>query len=473
MSIRSTRRELLSYLGAGTFLVAAPKFVMAVEPDPWERARNIARTVKAPEFPARDFLVTEFGAKGDGMTKNTAAFAAAIEACVQAGGGRVVVPEGQFLTGAIRLKSNVNLHVTENATILFSTDPADYPIVFTRWEGTECMNYSSLVYAHKEKNVAITGKGTLDGQASSEHWWWMKGRTAFGWHTGMPNQAKSRAALFKMAEDGVPVEQRVFGDGHYLRPPLLQPYDCENVLIEGVKLRRSPFWHIHPVLCRNIIVRGVDIFSHGPNTDGCDPESCSAMIIEDTVFDTGDDCIAVDSGRDADGRRVGVASRDILIRNCEMKAGHGGIGIGSVIAGGAHHVFAENCRLDSPDLMYALRFKNNAARGGLLEHFYYRDIQVGQVSKAVINCDFNYEEGADGKFKPILRNIRIERLKVTQAKQVMDSQGLPGSPVSDIELIDCQFDGVTEPSILKFTERLTLKNVSVNGQKASSLEAAR
>lgn len=466
MLIKPSRRDLLRYAGAGAAVAAMPAF--AAIADPWDRAADIARMVKPPSFPARDFDITTYGAKGDRTTLNTDAIAKAIEACAAAGGGRVVVPAGVFLTGAVHLKSGVNLHVTDGATLLFSTDPAHYPIVFTRWEGIELMNYSPLIYAYKQKNIAITGSGTLDGQGSAEHWWAWKGpwrgTVPYGWKEGMPDQRKSRAMLFQMAEDRLPVEKRVFGDGHYLRPPMIQPYDCENVLIEGVKIRRSPFWNVHPVLCRNTIIRGIDVYGHGPNNDGIDPESVDMMLIEKCQFDTGDDCIAVNSGRNEDGRRLATPSQNILIRDCRMKEGHGGVVVGSQISGGARWVFAERCLMDSPDLWYAIRFKNNALRGGLLENFYYRDIEVGTVSRAAVTCDFNYEEGANGKFVPRLRNVVIERLHATNALRVIDSQGLPGAPVTDIMLKDCRFDGVREASIIKHTERLILQNVQVNGK---------
>lgn len=472
MLITPSRRDLLRYAGAGAALSMLPRTARA-SADPWSRAADIARSVRAPVFPARDFDITSFGAKGDGKTLNTDAIAKAIAACNAAGGGRVVVPAGRFLTGAVHLKSNVNLHLTAGATLLFSTDPAQYPIVFTRWEGIECMNYSPFVYARKQKNIAITGAGTLDGQGSAQHWWAWKGpwggTVDHGWREGMPDQRKARAVLFQMAEDRVPVEKRVFGPGSYLRPAFVQPYDCENVLIEGVKLRGSPFWQIHPVLCRNLIVRGVDVLGHGPNNDGCDPESVDGALIEHCIFDTGDDCIAVNSGRNEDGRRLATPAQNILIRDCRMKEGHGGVVVGSQISGGARWVFAERCVMDSPDLWYAIRFKNNALRGGLLENFHYRDIQVGEVAKAAVTCDFNYEEGADGPFVPTLRNVVIERLHAKSAARVLDSQGLPGAPVTDITLRDCSFEGVRAPSILQHTERLALENVRVNGRIVDTL----
>ncbi|WP_116089675.1 glycoside hydrolase family 28 protein [Sphingomonas crusticola] len=445
----------------------------AAAPDPWDHAAAVLRGLRTPRFPARSFDIRKFGAVGDGATLNSAAIARAVAACVAAGGGRVLVPPGRFLTGAVHLASDVELHLDRAATLLFSTNPADYPLVFTRWEGIELINYSPLVYAYKARNVAVTGQGTLDGQASASAWWSWKGpwrgTVDHGWREGMPDQRPARARLFDLAERNVPPEKRVFGDGAYLRPAFVQPYLCENVLIEGVRLRGAPFWQLHPVLCRNVIVRNVDIMGHGPNNDGCDPESVGGMVIENCTFDTGDDCIAINSGRNADGRRVARPSEDIVIRNCRMREGHGGITVGSQISGGVRRIFAEHCILDSPNLDYAIRFKNNALRGGLLEHFYYRDISVGHVAKAAIACDFNYEEGANGRFVPRLRDIVVERLHARHANRVLDSQGLPGAPVTGITLRDCRFDGVRAPSIVRNTEGLVLDNVSVNGATVRTL----
>lgn len=464
MAVHISRRILV---GAALGCVIARPALAAGKP--WNRASAIVKHLRAPVFQNRVFDIIDYGGVGDGKTLNTDAIARAIDACHAAGGGRVVIPAGKFLTGAVRLRSRIDLHVAEGGTLLFSPDPAHYPNVLTRWEGVEVMNHSPLIYAYGEKDIAVTGPGTIDGQGSNENWWSWSSGARFGWRDGMPDQRPARNALFKMAEDGVPVEERIFGQGHYLRPPLLQTYACENVLIDGVRLRNSPFWNIHPVLCRNVIVRGVDIFGHGPNNDGCDPESVDGMLIERCVFNTGDDCIAIKSGRNADGRRLNAPSQNIVIRDCVMKDGHGGVVTGSEISGGVRWVFAENCRMDSPDLWYAIRFKNNAMRGGVLEHFHFRNISVGQVSRAVMTCDFNYEEGAKGRFTPVLRDVSIENLVAEKALRVLDSQGLPGAPVSDIRLRKCRFDGVTQASVVTHTHGLRLDGVRVNGKRVAAL----
>ena len=309
-------------LGAGAALaptaaglVAGPAFgadLPATAPDDpgpgWGQVGKILQNTRPPHFRPRDFLITSFGAVADGTTDSTAAIAAAIESCHRDGGGRVVVPAGTFSTGAIHLQSNVNLHVSEGATLLFSTDPAQYlPVVLTRFEGAECMNYSPLIYARDCENIAVTGKGTLDGGATWETWWSWVG----------PSSPDAQA-LQQMAEDGVPVQDRVFGAGHFLRAAFIETQSCRNVLIEDVTILRSPFWEIHPVLSRNITVRGVHIDSRGPNNDGIDPESSQYVVIQDCTLDCGDDCIAIKSGRGADGLRVNVPSENILIDQDEI-----------------------------------------------------------------------------------------------------------------------------------------------------------
>jgi polygalacturonase len=459
----TTRRDFLTTAATLAALPSATS-AFASAPDPWAEAAAIAARIKPPKFPRRDFPITAFGAKGDGTTLNTDAFAAAIAACNAAGGGRVVVPPGAWLTGAIHLKSNVNLYLAEDARIKFSRDPAHYlPLVFTRWEGVECMNYSPFIYAFEQENIAITGHGTIDGQASREFWWPWKGLEYGGWRPGQPKQDAARAKLFQMAEDNVPVSERVFGVGSYLRPMFIQPYRCRNVLIEGVSLTGSPMWQIHPVLCTNLTVRKMKIVGDGPNTDGCDPESCTDVLIEDCFFDTGDDCIAINSGRNADGRRLKAPCQNVVIRDCRMANGHGALTVGSQISGGVRNVFAENCRLDSPKLDAAVRVKNNALRGGVLEHLHFRNLAIGQVAQAVISVEFDYEEGPNGPYTPVLRDLTVENVVCEKTRRPMVVRAYASADISEITVRNCDFKSASDPSQIAFVKHLIVEHVKVNG----------
>ena len=366
----------------------------------WEQLPTIVQRIKAPRFPDRDFDITAFGAKGDGKTKCTEAFDKAIAACHQAGGGRVVVPAGVFLTGPIHLQSNVCLEVGKGATILFSDRFEDYlPAVLVRWEGRECYNLSPLIYAHNCRNVAVTGEGTLNGQGRT--WWsWRK-------EPGDPYR-KSNDQNAQWAQDNVPLDKRVQGpkDFHWC-PTFISPVKCQNVLIEGLTLVDGPFWNVHPLYCENVTVRNLTIKNHGPNGDGCNPDSCRDVLIEGCYFDTGDDCIAIKSGRNSDGRRVNIPSENIVVRDCKMKDGHGGVVMGSEMSGGVRNVFVEDCTMDSPNLDRALRIKTNSVRGGFGENIYMRNVTIGQVGDAVLKINFYYGEKDSGQFTPRVRNIHM------------------------------------------------------------------
>ncbi len=466
------RRDFLKTfaIGAAGFAVL-PRLTFGHAGDAWETTyKEILARIKPPTFPKKDFNITKYGAKAGAANDSSDAVAKAIDACSKAGGGCVVVPAGEFLTGAVHLKSNVNLYLAKDATLKFSTDASKYPIVATRFEGMECMNVSPFIYAFGQTNIAITGEGTLDGQSNNDHWWNWHGSTNYGGKAGEPNQKAARARLYKMMEDGVPVKDRVFGAADRLRPNFIQPHKCKNVLIEGIKIVNSPMWEIHPLLSENITVRKVRISSHGPNNDGCDPESCKDVLIEDCYFDTGDDCIAIKSGRNDDGRRVGVPTENIIVRGCEMKDGHGGITIGSEISGGVRNVFGENCKMDSPNLDHALRVKNNASRGGLLENFYFRNITVGQVKHALITIDFNYEEGAKGKFTPVMRGFYVDNMKSSKSKLGVDIQGLDAGPVENVSIKNSTFDNVADGNIVKNLKGVKLDNVKFNGKLFDSLK---
>jgi len=431
----------------------------------WSQVPEILSRIVPPNFPERDFNISEYGAVGDGKTDCTDAFKQTIENCHAAGGGRVVVPEGIFLTGAIHLKSNVNLHITNKAIILFSNNTKKYlPVVFTRFEGIECMNYSPFIYAYEQENIAITGEGTLDGQADSTIWWPWAGKSDYGWSEQTPNHNNDREALFRMAEEGVSVKDRIFGEGHYLRVNFIQPYKCKNILIEGITIKRSPMWEIHPVLCENVTVQNVTVISHGPNNDGCNPESSKNVLIKNCYFDTGDDCIAIKSGRNADGRRVNVASENIVIQRCTMKDGHGGVVIGSEISGNCRNVFAEDCMMDSPNLERALRIKTNSLRGGVVENIFMRNITVGEVSDAVIRIYFHYGEGDVGQYTPIVRNINVSHITSQKSKYALYFDGYDRSPIANINFEDCKFNGVEKGNKLDYVVDLNMKDVYINGE---------
>ncbi|TDS15705.1 glycoside hydrolase family 28 protein [Sphingobacterium paludis] len=437
---------------------------------PLAEVKALKKQIVAPKFRNKDYAVTSFGAKGDGITKNTEAIRKAIEQCNKDGGGRVVVPEGIFLTGAIYLKSNVNLHIQEGATILFSRDSADYPMVFTRWEGMECMNFSPFIYAYGEENIAITGKGLLDGNSDNDHWWYWCGARKYGWNESKPGEQKPARALLhqQMAEEMDP-RKRIYGDGHFLRPNFVQPYHCKNVWIADVKMINSPMWNLNPVLCENVLIERVKVVSHGPNNDGCDPEACKNVWIKDCYFDTGDDCIAIKSGRDEDGRNIGRPAENHIIENCMMKDGHGGVVIGSEIAGGARNIYALNNVMDSPNLDRALRIKTSSSRGGTIENVFFYNTEVGQYKEAAVRFNMFYEK--PGKHIPTIRNIWVENLEVKGGgKYAVLSNAYESSPVTNFTMINCKIDGVQEPYKVDYLKQVTLKEVVINGKPLSSFD---
>jgi len=419
----------------------------------WNHVPVIIKQIVIPEFPPRDYLVTEFGAVGDSLTDCHPAFTQAINRCNADGGGRVVVPAGIFLcNGALHLKSKVHLYLAPGAKIKFSGNPAHFlPVVLTRWEGIELYNYSPMIYAYQATNIAITGQGVIDGNA----------RLVFvKWKT---RQQADQTRLRQMGDDRVPVNERVFGEGHWLRPSMIQPFGCKNVLIQGITIRDSPFWVIHPLYCINVTVRKVSVESWNANNDGCDPDASVNVLIENCVFNTGDDAVAIKSGRDQDGWRVGQATENVIVRDCELNSKTNGLCIGSEMSGGVRNVFMENCRVrEAANTVY---FKSNLDRGGIIENVWVRSVTVERAKTAFIRFETNYKGHRGNHFPPTFRNFNLENITCETAEQFgIYAVGHPKSYLRDIFLKDIRVDSAKIPMYLKYIKNLKSINVLINGE---------
>ena len=434
--------------------------------------KRIEQSIQLPKIAERQFLITSFGAKTTATAaQNQKAINRVISLVSKKGGGKVIIPKGTWNTGAIELKSHVNLVLEEGATLHFAFEPKLYPLVRTSWEGLACWNYSPCIYAYKATDIAITGKGTIDGGGNNDTFWQWNGSPRFGYKEGVTKESQklgSRSKLLKMAEDGVPFDERKFGMGYGLRPQLVNMVHCERILIKDVKMINSPFWVIHPLLSKNITVDGVYVWNEGPNGDGCDPEACENVLIQNCVFHTGDDCIAIKSGRNNDGRLWNQPSKNIIIRNCKMEDGHGGVVIGSEISGGCENVYAENCVMDSPHLERILRIKTNNCRGGQVQNINMRNVVVGQCKEAVvkINLDYERKEICYRGFEPIVNNVNVENVTCQKSDYgvlIIGRDSLEN--VYDINIKNCKFDGVVkEPvKITGKTRNVKFDDLVING----------
>lgn len=342
--------------------------------------------IKVPVFPKRDFPVTDFGAKeGEDISK---AIGRAISACHDAGGGRVVIPRGNWLTGKVHFQSNVNLHLEKDAVLSFSDNPEDYlPAVQSSWEGMECFNYSPLIFAFECTNVAISGEGRLEAKMGT----WKE------WSGRPPAHMEALKKLYTMASTNVPVEERQMAEGeNHLRPQFIQFNRCKNVLIEGVRIRNSPFWTIHLLLCDSVVIRRVDIWAHGHNNDGVDPEMTSNLLIEDCVFDQGDDAIAIKAGKNQDAWRLDTPTQNVVMRNCTIKEGHQLVAIGSELSGGIRNVYVHDCRFENEEAdkpQNILMIKTNHRRGGFVENITVENVEARstRVGLMTIDADVLYQ----------------------------------------------------------------------------------
>jgi polygalacturonase len=378
------------------------------------------------------YTITDFGAKPDDKEKNALAIEQAIaKASVQ--GGTVVIPQGEWHTKKIHLKSNVNLHIAEGATLLFSADPKDYlPAVYSSWEGLECYNYSPLIYAFGLKNVALSGTGTIKAQLDV----WRK------WFPRPQPHMESIKNLYNWAQDEIPVEKRnMVNDTSNLRPQFIQFNRCENVLIEDIKIRNSPFWTVHLYLSKNIVVRNIDIYAHGHNSDGIDPEMSQNILVENCVFDQGDDAIAIKSGRNPEGWRLQTPSKNIVIRNCKMKDGHQLLAIGSELSGGIENILVENCQAGAgAKLMHLLFIKTNERMGGYVKNIHFRNIKAQNLQDGILGIDtdvlYQWRTLVATRIKKTtpIENIYLENIEATKGKFVSKINGNPIAPTQNVVL---------------------------------------
>ncbi|MFD9945244.1 glycosyl hydrolase family 28 protein [Nonomuraea sp. NPDC059023] len=427
---------------------------------PWDEVPAILARIVPPAFPDRSFPITDYGAVGDNSTDCTAAFRNAIAACNAAGGGRVLVPAGTFRTGKIHLLSNVNLHV--QGTIRFRTDPGSYlPPVFTRWESIECHNYSPFIYANGRTNIALTGTGTIDGNAPAGEW--------SSWGGG----GADRDRLWGWGAGDHPVEQRVFGSGTKLRPNMIGLYNCTNVLVENLSLRNPAMWTLHPVYCTNVTVRNVTFYSTNSQGDGCNPDSCTDVFIHDCRFNTNDDCIPVKSGRDRDGRRVNRPSQNIVVRDCKFSGRWGGITVGSEMSGGVRKVFAEDCQCNAADfpgrypVKYALYVKTSFNRGGFVEDVHLRRITGRNLERDAVYITMNYE--TSGSIPPTVRNFTIDAMTVTGGRAAFNIDGRSARHIQNVTISNSTFTNMTNSgNVANNVDNLQLINVFHNGRDIST-----
>jgi len=389
-----------------------------------------------------------------------------IDECSVKGGGVVFCEEGRYiLNGPLNLKSDVNLHLAEGAYLQFSGNASDFlPVVATKFEGTEMFGHSPMVYAYHQQNIAITGKGTIDAQAGVEMGQWGKVSEILADGASVSKETPDVQRLRTMGIEGTQVQERIFGEGTYLRPTCIETYGCSRVLIEGVTVKDSPFWTIHPVYSDNIIVRGVTIDSHFPNNDGCDPESSSNVLIEDCVFRCGDDAVAIKAGRDADGRRVGRPSKNIVIRNCDFSSECNGLCIGSEMSGGVCNVYMDNVKIGS--VKNALYFKSNKDRGGYIRNVHINDITINHVKGAVLRFETNYFGYRGGNFPSIYEDFTIENVVAKESEHyAVFYDGIEEEPIRNIAVKNFVVEKAEKACYLFHTQNCTFEECMVNGER--------
>lgn len=412
--------------------------------------------LKRPTFPDRVVDIRDFGAVPGGEVKNTEAFARAIEAASEAGGGRVLVPAGTWLTGPIHLRSKIELHLAKDAVVVFSDQFDDYlPLVFTRVGGVELYNYSSLIYARGCEDIAITGPGRLDGNAEAWHDW----------------KHRETRRGFEMGAAGVPVEERVFGtEEAAIRPSFINFVECRNILLEGFTIGGGPNWTIHPIYSENIIIRRITIDTWGPNNDGIDPDSCRNVLIEYCRFNTEDDCVVLKSGYNEDGRRVGRPTENVVMRHCYSNRGHGGLVIGSEMSGDVRNVYMHDCEFEGTDR--ALRIKSRPGRGGVVENVLAENLRVKDMQYEVVLMNMEYSADRnewENQMAPVFRNITVRNVEADGAPVAIRIRGLENSPIEQVHFENMTIRS-TRGAILENAKDITFENVTIFPDEGAVLD---
>jgi polygalacturonase len=424
-----------------------------------EKRDRILKNIIPPKISENSMLLTNFGAIGDSVADSKPAFDKAMKACTEQNGGKIIVPAGIYLVnGPIHFVDNTTIELQKGAKLVFGTNPADYlPMVSTSWEGTFLYNYSPLIYAYQVKNVAIIGEGTIDGNGKDGFSKW--------YDLQKPDQQLSR----KMNHEDVPVEERQFGEGHYLRPHLIQFFECQNILIEGVTIMNSPFWTVHFLKSENITARKVKFNAFNKNNDGFDPEYSKNILIEDIDFNNADDNVAIKAGRDHEGRKTAIVSENIIIRNCRFKGLHGVV-IGSEMSAGVQNVFVENCT-SSGYCKRGIYLKSNPDRGGFIKDIYVNDVEFGDVEDGVFITSYYHGEGKG--YETAISNVFMENIKFKTASHAgLVIQGYPTKKVSNIHFTNVSIDSCANGVSFTNAEQIVFNNVVI-GKEVTVPSAAK
>ncbi|MDT0688898.1 glycoside hydrolase family 28 protein [Salegentibacter sp. F188] len=413
---------------------------------------EIINRIELPAIPDYTISIMQFNAKGDSLTDNKQAFDKAMQAIKENGGGTIVVPKGIYnINGPIHFVDNVNLKLEEGARLKFGSNPKDYPLVLTSWEGTMLYNYSPMIYGIDLENIAITGKGTIDGEAKNS------------WANWRELQEKDQLLSREMNHNNVPVEERIFGEGHYLRPQLIQFVNSRNILIEDVTIEDAPFWCLHLLKCSSATLRGLKYDAHNYNNDGIDLEYTRDILIENVKFDNGDDNLAIKAGRDHEGRsNADQASQNIVMRNCLLKGLHGVV-IGSEMSAGVKNIFVDNCKAWG-DLKRGIYFKTNPDRGGYMKDIYVSNIELGKVEDLFfITANYHGEgEGFNSKISDIyINNVTSEEATGT----AIVIEGYEDSKVENVKLNNIHVKKASNAITIKNTENVVFEQVII-GEEA-------